>query len=211
VTPRKQLSTDALFAAARRDKPAPDLKARTLAQMLELSRKESGRVRMLPVVAPILLAAAAVALWLLKPETQVSEPIVAETIPTLSASKLPPTVSAGVSAQPPDVVVSAPSPSMRTAPRPPPALSLSQEVESLERVQAALDAEDPGRALALLDGYRRSGASRLGAEAQLLRIEALSRSGRSEEARQLAEDFVTTHPGNPLIDRARAFVGSNPE
>ena len=211
MTSNKHRSADALFAAARRDKPAPELKVRTLAQMLELSRHESARVRVLPIVAPVLLAAAAVALWLLKSEAPVPESIVAETIPTPSASKPPPAVSATVSARPPSVVVSSPSPSTRKAPKPPPPPSLSQEVESLDRVQAALDADDPGRALVLLDVYRRSGGGRMGAEAQLLRIEALSRAGRSEQARQLAADFVTTHPGNPLIDRARAFVGSSPQ
>jgi hypothetical protein len=211
VTSSKPRSTDAIFAAARRDKPAPELKVRTLAQMLELSRHESARVRVLPIVAPVLLAAAAVALWLLKSEAPVPESIVAETIPTPSASKPPPAASATVSAQPPSVVVSSPSPSTRKAPKPPPPPSLSQEVESLDRVQAALDADDPGRALALLDVYRRSGGGRMGAEAQLLRIEALSRAGRSEQARQLAAEFVATHPGNPLIDRARAFVGSSPQ
>jgi outer membrane protein assembly factor BamD (BamD/ComL family) len=78
-------------------------------------------------------------------------------------------------------------------------------------VQAALDGADPDRALELLDAYQRSRGSQLWAEAQLLRMEALSRAGKSEQASRLAEDFVASHPGNPLIDRARVFVGTSPE
>ena len=210
MTSRPQPTSEALFAAARRDRPPAEVKQRVLTGMLELSRERPARVGAVPIVAPILLAAAAiVALWLLNVPARMPSSIVAEPIPTLSSSR--PSPPATISAHPPPVVTSAPPPATRQPPRRRPPPSLSQEVESLERVQAALDGRDPEQALQLLDVYRRSGGSRLQAEAQLLRIEALSRSGKTEEASRLARVFVANHPGNPLIDRARAFVGSNPE
>jgi hypothetical protein len=208
VTAPKPPAGEALLAAVRRDHPAPELRAQTLARALELSHTQPARTGVLPIALPLLLAAA-VLLWFLRPVAESNDAIVAEPLPARSSSTLSPPVPVVTPTSQAPAVASAPPP--RRAPNPLPPPSLSQELESLERVQAALDAENPDLALGLLDDYGRSGGSRLWAEAQVLRIEALSRSGQSERARELAKDFVTSHPGNPLIDRARAFAGPSLE
>jgi hypothetical protein len=77
----------------------------------------------------------------------------------------------------------------------------------LQAARAALDAGDGKHALALLDHYGRSAQNpRLGDEATVVRLEALSRVGRADEASELAREFVAKHPGSPLVDRARAFI-----
>jgi hypothetical protein len=94
-------------------------------------------------------------------------------------------------------------------PEPPPAPSLSDEVGALDRVRTALSASDGARALRLLDEY--DGVlhgTRLIAEATLLRVEALSRSGQRGSAARLARRFIEANPGSPLVEGARAFIGS---
>jgi hypothetical protein len=209
---RQQPTAETLFAAARRDAPTAELKQRTLAGMRELARERPVRVGGLAIATPLLLAAAALTvLWLVKSPAQDPSSIVAEPIPTGSHAAAAPPVSAAISAPALPVVASIPPASPRPPPKRVPPPSLSQEVTSLEGVQGALDAGHPEQALRLLDVYRRSGAGRLRAEAELLRIEALNQSGETQRASQLAKDFVARHPGNPLVDRARAFAGSSAE
>jgi len=85
--------------------------------------------------------------------------------------------------------------------------TLAVQLEQIKRARAALRAGEPIRALSLLDAYTaRSGGGELGAEASLLRIEALAASGRRAEAARLARKFAVDHPNSPLIDRAMAFA-----
>ena len=100
----------------------------------------------------------------------------------------------------------APGPSAKRAPlRPPP--SLDQELASMQRARAALGRGDASVALAELDQFGRGpGWRQLAVEARLLRIEALARAGRADEARNLARRFVEQNPNNPLVDRARTFA-----
>ncbi len=213
---QRPLTAESLLAAARRECPEAAVKERALGEMQALSRRRAARNRQLVMVAPMLLAAASVgALWWLQraPESP-SSGIVAEPIPPLPSARpspSPPTPTLAAPSTPvPRIVPSAPPRSVPRHPsRPPP--TLTEEVESLERVQAALDAKDPEQALRHLDRYRLAGSTRLRAEAQLLRIEALTQSGETEKASQLAQEFVASHPGNPLVDRARAFVRATPK
>jgi outer membrane protein assembly factor BamD (BamD/ComL family) len=77
----------------------------------------------------------------------------------------------------------------------------------MQRARAALGRDDAHAALEELDRFRRDrGWRKLSVEASLLRIEALSRAGRTEEARQQAARFVKQHPNNPLVDRAQSFA-----
>jgi hypothetical protein len=213
VTRPAPLTAESLLASARRERPAPELKAATLRRMLEVTPAPPARGRALPLLVPVLLAAAAVlGLWWVNSPSPEADSIRPERLAE-SAHAVPSSrASAAVSANPPPAPASAPPPPpRRAASPPPPPPTLSQELAALERAQAALDAEEPRRALALLEAYEHSGGRRLWAEAEVLRIEALSRAGEREAASRQAEEFVASHPGNPLIDRARAFVGSNPE
>jgi outer membrane protein assembly factor BamD (BamD/ComL family) len=77
----------------------------------------------------------------------------------------------------------------------------------MQRARTALRRGDASAALAELDQFGRGpGWRQLAVEARLLRIEALARAGRAEEARNLARRFVQQYPNNPLVDRARSFV-----
>ncbi|HTU63581.1 MAG TPA: hypothetical protein VMF89_34195, partial [Polyangiales bacterium] len=60
----------------------------------------------------------------------------------------------------------------------------------------------PSRALEQLRQYQSKYAvGSFGPEAKALRIEALTKLGRTAEARSLAERFVAEHRGTPLADR----------
>jgi outer membrane protein assembly factor BamD (BamD/ComL family) len=74
----------------------------------------------------------------------------------------------------------------------------------------ALRAGQPARALALLDDHdRQFPRGELGVEVELLRIEALSLSGATGEARTRAERFIALHPDSPYAQRARVHVGTS--
>jgi hypothetical protein len=89
----------------------------------------------------------------------------------------------------------------------PPPASLPEEIAALDRARTALSSGDAQGALRMLDDYDRVlHGTRLTAEATLLRIDALARSGRAAEASALAARFVEANPSSALADRARAFI-----
>jgi hypothetical protein len=77
----------------------------------------------------------------------------------------------------------------------------------LQRIQKALRAGEPRRALELLDADAELERGNFAAEARLMRIEALDGMGRQGEAAALAREFVRLYPHSPLADRARRFEG----
>lgn len=87
---------------------------------------------------------------------------------------------------------------------------LAREVAALDVVRAAALAQQSGRVLTLLDAYQRDfphGA--LQPEAQVLRVEALARSGQLSQARALAARLLAADPSGPLSHRIRvAAAGS---
>ena len=86
-------------------------------------------------------------------------------------------------------------------------VSLSDELDALKVASNALAAGDSSGALAALDQYDHVlKGKKMRAEATLLRIEALSRSGQVGAASALAQQFVDKNPESPLVDRARSFV-----
>jgi RNA polymerase sigma-70 factor (ECF subfamily) len=85
--------------------------------------------------------------------------------------------------------------------------ALRAELQQLDRARAALAGGRASEALATLDAYARStprGALRL--EAEVLRIDALARSGRSEQARARAAAFLARHPQSVLAARVRQLA-----
>lgn len=89
----------------------------------------------------------------------------------------------------------------------PPPASLPEEIAALDRARTALSSGDVPGALRMLDDYERVlRGTRLTAEATMLRIDALARSGRTAEASALAARFVEANPSSALADRARAFI-----
>lgn len=86
--------------------------------------------------------------------------------------------------------------------------ALQQELAQLDVVRARLATGRAEQALSLLDAYDRGtprGSLRL--EAEVLRIDALSRSGRMEQARARARAFLTRHPTSVLAARVRRLAG----
>lgn len=101
-------------------------------------------------------------------------------------------------------------PSELDAPNPPRA-SFAEQLDVIKRARAAVRAGNGRDALGLLDRHDdvlRGGG--LEAEGRLLRIEALAGSGRSAEARELAQRFIVDYPNSPLAARARGFAQPPP-
>jgi hypothetical protein len=89
----------------------------------------------------------------------------------------------------------------------PAADDLGKELSSLDEARAALRAGEPDRTLRLLDEHgRKFPRQRLRVEATVLRIEALSSSGRSRAARKAGEDFLAKHPNGPYAQRVRSLI-----
>jgi hypothetical protein len=86
--------------------------------------------------------------------------------------------------------------------------ALAQELGRLEQVRQAMAQGRAARALDLLQRYDRDFASgNMSSEAAALRVEALARAGRHEEAREAARAFLAKYPRSPLSDRVRAAAG----
>ena len=83
--------------------------------------------------------------------------------------------------------------------------TLTHELAALDAARAKLADGDARSALALLDIYGQSFPhGRLALEAEVLRIDALAKSGQREAARQHASAFLRRHPTSVLASRVRA-------
>ncbi len=100
--------------------------------------------------------------------------------------------------------VTPPKPSTRPASTPD---SLPAELAALDRARRALGRGDSALALSLLDDYtRRFSKQRLGSEARVLRMEALSKQGDRQAAARLAKKFLAAHPSSPYARRVRTLL-----
>ena len=87
--------------------------------------------------------------------------------------------------------------------------SLADEVAQLQKAKLALKGGSPAQALAELATYaQRFPRPMLGAEAAVLRIEALSQSGDGARAKTLAEGFLAKNPNSPYAARLRSLTGA---
>ncbi len=85
--------------------------------------------------------------------------------------------------------------------------TLAAELGALDVARARLASGDPSGALAKLDDYARAyPRGRLVLEAEVLRIDALSRAGQRGQAKKRAESFLRRHPNSVLASRVRGFV-----
>jgi hypothetical protein len=115
--------------------------------------------------------------------------------------------SAAVHPGPPREVQPREAPPRAPSARPALPATLADELAALKRAESALASGDAASALAELDRY--DGVLRgrqMRAEAALLRMEALSRAGKTDAASTLALRFVRDNPESPLVDRARSFL-----
>lgn len=84
---------------------------------------------------------------------------------------------------------------------------LTGELGALDAARGALAKGEARRALALLDAYQKSyPRGRLALEAEVLRIDALARSGETQAAKQRAAAFVRRHPSSVLSTRVRGYL-----
>ncbi len=87
--------------------------------------------------------------------------------------------------------------------------SLADEVAQLQKAKLLLKGGSPAQALAELGTYaQRFPRPMLGAEATVLRIEALSQSGDGAHAKTLAEGFLSKNPNSPYAARLRSLTGA---
>jgi hypothetical protein len=87
------------------------------------------------------------------------------------------------------------------------AAMLREELGALDHARVSLAGGDARRALDELDGYdRRFPGGRLQLEAEVLRIDALAKTGRKDLARQHADAFLRRHPNSVLATRVRAHL-----
>ena len=85
---------------------------------------------------------------------------------------------------------------------------LRAELEALDTVRSALRRGDSLRTLSLLDAYfQKFSQGRLRLEAEILRIDALARSGQTEAARSYSKEFLRRHPESVHAARLQSIVG----
>jgi hypothetical protein len=88
-----------------------------------------------------------------------------------------------------------------------PSSTLGQEISSLDAARSMLARGNTQEALFLLDGYARGfPRGKLALEAELLRIDALARSGDGVETRRRARMFLARHASSVLAARARTYL-----
>jgi TolA-binding protein len=139
-------------------------------------------------------------------------PATTPTVPVASvATAEPPTVSpADLPTAPSAAIPSAPAtvharPSTGDA-------TLSEEIASFDRARAALAAGRADQSLVLIDAYeKRFPTGTFIQEAEVLRVEALSRRGDHDAAVRVGQRFLAAHPTSPHAERIRAILQtSNP-
>lgn len=87
------------------------------------------------------------------------------------------------------------------------ASALAAELGALDAARTRLSSGDATGALAKLDDYARVyPRGRLVLEAEVLRIDALSRAGQKTQAKKRAEAFLRKHPNSVLATRVRGFL-----
>lgn len=87
--------------------------------------------------------------------------------------------------------------------------ALEAELGALDAARTMLASGNARGALSLLDAYSRAHPrGRLGLEAEVLRIDALAKSGRSDAASQRAAAFLRRHPNSVLASRVRRYVNN---
>lgn len=84
---------------------------------------------------------------------------------------------------------------------------LARELVALDTARLRLAKGDTAGALGSLDAYgRRFPNGRLALEAEVLRIDALAKAGRTAAAKARAATFLRNNPGNVLAPRVRGYL-----
>jgi hypothetical protein len=85
--------------------------------------------------------------------------------------------------------------------------ALRAELAALDAVRSTLANDNPAGALSFLGAYFHTfPRGRLHLEAEVLRIDALAKDGRVDEAKSNAQEFLKRHPNSVLAARVRPFA-----
>lgn len=85
--------------------------------------------------------------------------------------------------------------------------ALSDELNALDGVRSVLASGDAAGALTRLDTYNKAfPKGRLQLEAEVLRIDALMKSGQTDLAKKRAQAFLAKHPNSVLASRVRGLL-----
>jgi hypothetical protein len=137
-------------------------------------------------------------------QARAPEPVIDSLLPSTALSESAPEAAAVV-----DVDKAAPPAALRTI-KPDAntkADSVAAELAAIDGARAALARGDANGALARLDSYARTyPRGRLSLEAEVLRIDALARSGQTAAASKRAEAFLRRHPNSVLASRVRGYL-----
>jgi hypothetical protein len=88
------------------------------------------------------------------------------------------------------------------------ASALRAELAALDAVRSTLANGNSVGALSFLDAYFRTfPRGRLHPEAEVLRIDALAKGGRTDDARKYAQEFLRRHPNSVLAARVQSYAG----
>lgn len=167
-----------------------------------------------PVAAPApeIVAAAPVAVPA-QPEALPAAPVEASTSSKSTHASAPAPHPRAAPADPAPAVTPAPAAAVPPAPEVAAPIEvvdprqLAAEVALLDRARAKLRAADFAGALAEIDRHGAEFADgALRAEAAAVRIETYVAAGRSAEAREAADRFLSSFPQSPLTRRVRALV-----
>jgi len=139
--------------------------------------------------------------------TTVAEPAAQTPAPSEPLAVPAPLGPTANSAPPPSTAAAAAAP-LNTAKPATGAQGLAAELAALDTARAALTAGDANGALASLDAYARNFPhGKLSLEAEVLRIDALAKSGQTAAAQKRAQAFIKRHPDSVLASRVRAYAG----
>ena len=141
-------------------------------------------------------------------------PVLAPAMPAVMPT---PVASAGATSTSAPSVPSTPQPhaasSLVAAPPPPARASASNnsalraELAALDAVRATLANDDPAAALSFLATYFHAfPRGRLHFEAEVLRIDALAKAGKTSVAGRYAREFLRHHPNSVLTARVRPYA-----
>ncbi|MBK6693940.1 MAG: hypothetical protein IPG50_17290 [Myxococcales bacterium] len=85
--------------------------------------------------------------------------------------------------------------------------NLAGELGALDQARRSVRAGQPNKALALLDGYAKTfPAGALRSEALVLRVEALMKAGREDDAKRASASFLRDHTDDGASRRIRALL-----
>jgi hypothetical protein len=85
--------------------------------------------------------------------------------------------------------------------------ALRAELAALDAIRSTLANDDPSGALTFVAAYFRTfPRGRLRFEAEVMRIDALARAGRTQAAKRYAREFIKQHPNSVLTARVRPYA-----